>query len=56
MPIAHNIKQVTILDPSDAFSDVKEIYGTTCKYIKPNPNGNMPFEANQFNLITSLYV
>ncbi len=56
MPIAQNIKQVTILDPSDAFSDVKEIYETPCKYIKPNPNGNMPFETNQFDLVTSMGV
>jgi len=54
MPIAHNIKQVTILDPSDAFSDVKEICETPCRYIKPNPNGNMPFETNQFDLVSSL--
>jgi len=36
-PFAHNINQVTILDPSDAFSDVNEILGTPCKYIKPHP-------------------
>ncbi len=55
-PIAHNIKQITILDPSDAFSDNKDIKGTPCKYIKPNPSGDMPFKDNQFDLITSLGV
>lgn len=55
-PIAHNIKQVTILDPSDVFSDVNEIFGTPCQYFKPNPNGNMPFENNRFDLVTSLGV
>lgn len=51
-PIANNINRITILDPSNAFSDVKEILGTPCKYIKPNSSGNMPFERNQFDLIT----
>ena len=55
-PIAHKIKQITILDPSNSFSDINEISGTPCKYIKPNPNGNMPFKNNQFNLVTSLGV
>jgi len=54
MPIAHNIKRITILDSSDAFSDVKEIRETPCRYIKPNPNGNMPFESNRFDLVSSL--
>jgi len=54
MPIARNIKQITILDPSDAFSNVKETYGTPCTYVKPNPTGNVPFETNQFDLVTSL--
>lgn len=55
-PIAGNIANITILDPSEAFSDVSEILGTPCKYIKPNANGNMPFENNKFDLITSLGV
>jgi len=55
-PIASHIRKITILDPSDAFSDVHEIMGTPCKYAKPNPDGNMPFRSNQFDLITSLGV
>lgn len=54
--IANNINKITILDPSDVFSDVKEILGTPCNYIKPNSSGNMPFESNQFDLITCLGV
>ena len=56
MPIAQKIKKITILDPSDAFSDNKDIRGTPCKYIKPNPSGDMPFQDKQFDLITSLGV
>ena len=55
-PIADNISRITILDPSDSFSDVQEILGTPCKYIKPSCDGNMPFGSNQFDLITSLGV
>lgn len=55
-PIANNISRLTILDPSEAFSEVKEILGTPCQYVKPTPSGNMPFEDNQFDLVTSLGV
>ncbi|RRQ21641.1 class I SAM-dependent methyltransferase [Thiohalobacter thiocyanaticus] len=56
IPIIKQIRQIFILDPSDAFADVREIFGTSCSYIKPNPEGTMPFENNQFDLITSLGV
>lgn len=55
-PIIQQIKQVTILDPSDAFSDVGDLFGTPCSYLKPSPDGNMPFDDKQFDLITSLGV
>jgi len=55
-PISDNVEKITILDPSDAFSDVKEILGTPCEYIRPNPEGNMPFDNDQFDLITSFGV
>ena len=55
-PISENINKITILDPSDAFSDVKEILGTPSEYVKPTPDGNMPFQSNQFDLITSFGV
>lgn len=55
-PIADQINKITILDPSDAFSDIHEVLGTPCDYIKPSPDGNMPFEDNHFDLITSLGV
>lgn len=56
IPIIEQISQIFILDPSDAFADVGEIFATPCSYIKPNPEGTMPFEDNQFDLITSLGV
>jgi SAM-dependent methyltransferase len=55
-PIAPNINKITILDPSDAFSEVSDIFGTPSKYSKPTPNGDMLFENNQFGLVTSLGV
>lgn len=55
-PIADRIDHLTILDPSDAFSDVKEVLGTPCDYVKPNPDGSMPFEDHHFDLVTSLGV
>jgi SAM-dependent methyltransferase len=55
-PIIHNINKITVLDPSDAFSDVKEVMETPCNYIKPNVSGHMPFANNQFDLITCLGV
>ena len=55
-PIARNIRQITILDPSDAFAGVKDILGVPCAFEKPNPNGDLAFEGNSFDLITSLGV
>ena len=55
-PIIGQINHVTILDPSDAFSEVNEIFDTPCTYLKPTPEGNIPFEDRQFDLITSLGV
>ena len=55
--IVNNITgNITILDPSDVFSDVKEIYGAPCNYIKSNPNGNMSFKNDEFDLVTCLGV
>ena len=55
-PIATMIDYITILDPSDAFSDVHEIFGTPCRYMKPNSDGSMSFDINSFDLITSFGV
>ena len=55
-PVAKSISKVTILDPSDAFADTKEILSVPCSYQKPNPDGDMEFESNNFDLIFSLGV
>jgi SAM-dependent methyltransferase len=55
-PIIKNIQQITILDPSDAFSDVNVIWNVPCGFQKPNPSGDLAFESEHFDLITSLGV
>tara|TARA_R110002096_G_scaffold418286_2_gene622282 strand:+ start:807 stop:1616 length:810 start_codon:yes stop_codon:yes gene_type:complete len=55
-PIINRIDKITILDPSESFSNATEILGSPCKYVKPNADGNMPFDDYQFDLITSLGV
>jgi ubiquinone/menaquinone biosynthesis C-methylase UbiE len=52
-PIASKIGHITILDPSDAFSNIKNIAGTPCEYVKPHQSGSLSFESNSFELITS---
>ncbi len=55
LPIASGVSRITILEPSDGFV-VKEIGGTTVEYVKPAPNGRMPFADGSFDLITCLSV
>ncbi len=52
-PIIRKIRNLTIVEPSDAFVDT-EISGVPCKYVKPGEDGILPFEDNTFDLITSL--
>ncbi|HOC46703.1 MAG TPA: class I SAM-dependent methyltransferase, partial [Syntrophorhabdaceae bacterium] len=55
-PIAGNIARITILEPSDTFSSVTEIFGIPCEYKRPNILGDIEFESDHFDLITSLDV
>jgi SAM-dependent methyltransferase len=55
-PVARCIDEITILDPSDAFSSVTQIHGSPCRYVKPAASGDMPFPDLTFDLITSLGV
>lgn len=55
-PIVDNISEITILDPSEVFAKTKFIKNTPCIYTKPNVNGDLSFENNYFDLITSLGV
>lgn len=56
LPVLERIEHITILDPSDAFSDLRRIGTVPCDYRKPNMNGSMPFRSGQFDLITCLGV
>lgn len=51
LPIIDRLKRITILDPSDAFS-TDHIAGVPCRYVKPQINGDMPFDDGSFDLIT----
>ena len=53
-PIAANIRRITILDPSDAFSGVTQVFGTPCAYRKPDVSGDIAFESSFFDLTVSL--
>ncbi len=52
IPLIEHINKITVLDPSDAFSEITNILGRECIYRKPNPEGTMPFESNKFDLMT----
>lgn len=56
IPISHRIDDITILDPSEHFSVVNNIFNTPCKYVKPSTCGDMPFESNTFDLIVAFGV
>ena len=51
-PILKSISEITILDPSEQFV-VSEFKGVPIKFIKPTIKGNMSFEDNSFDIITS---
>lgn len=55
-PIADQIKKIILFEPSDAFANIREIFGIPTEYVKPNFNGTMPFDANRFDLITNISV
>jgi SAM-dependent methyltransferase len=55
-PLADKINSITILDPSDKFSNVDSIHGVPCTFKKPKFNGDMDFNSCNFDLITSLGV
>lgn len=52
-PIIHQIKNITVLDPSDKFVR-EEIYGVRAAYVKPIASGKMPFDSNVFDLCVCL--
>jgi len=56
IPIVDQIKHITILDPSNAFSKNEKISETPCVYVKPQRSGTLDFDSNHFDLITSFGV
>lgn len=56
LPLASRIDKLTILDPSDSFADNHEVHGVPCDYRKPDITGNLMFDDNALDLITSLGV
>ena len=54
-PVIGRTRSITILDPSDGFV-VDNLEGVTVNYIKPHASGDLPFQANSFDLITCLGV
>lgn len=51
LPIISGVSAVTIVDPSDTFAR-DYIHGVTVSYIKPPPDGTLPFTEAIFDLIT----
>ena len=55
LPIINRVKSITIVDPSDAF--VRDaVHGVPAKYVKPQPDGRLPFQGASFDLATCLGV
>jgi len=50
-PIIKQIDQITIIDPSEAFS-LTEINGVPVSYLKPHPEGSLDFSNSFFDIIT----
>ena len=51
LPIKNLIESATIVDPSDAFVQ-DSVYGIPLSYVKPLPDGSLPFDNNTFDLMT----
>ena len=50
-PIINRISNITIIEPSDLLINNK-IGGLIPRYVKPNVNGDLPFNDNSFEIIT----
>lgn len=54
-PIAERVARFTAMEPADGFW-TDTIAGTPARYLKPNPNGDIPSADREFSLITCLGV
>jgi SAM-dependent methyltransferase len=50
-PIAERVGTLTVVEPSDQLYS-EEINGVPVRYVKPNPDGTLPFGDGSFDLIT----
>ena len=55
LPIISRIENITILEPSEKAVSA-ELEGVPIEYVSPSPTGEMPFDDNRFDLITSFGV
>jgi len=55
-PIAKYIKEIIVLEPSEAFAENTSIMGVPTQYIKPNDVNYLPFDDEMFDLIICLGV
>jgi len=53
-PILNWLKEITILEPSDLFTQKGEIKGVPVNYQKPTVNGQIMFPDNYFDLVSCL--
>jgi len=53
-PLLPRSGKVTILEPSEGFADTS-LDGTPVAYVKPAPNGIMPFDADSFDVIVCFH-
>ncbi len=51
IPIIKKIENITILEPSEQLR-AKNLMGIPIQYVKPQISGDLPFNDNQYNLIT----
>lgn len=56
LPLISRIDKLTILDPSDSFASTRAIHGVPCDYRHPQISGNLTFDENSLDLVTSLGV
>ena len=54
MPLAEQVDQITILEPSSALSRGDGPLGTPCRWVEPHASGDLPFASGSFDLVTSL--
>lgn len=56
LPIIEQIEELVIVEPSDHYSDVKEIHGVPASYAHPRPLGGLEFPDGEFELINVMGV